>query len=136
MNLVELWTAARDARTHYLDLAQRSVAGDAVSPAELTAAAAEAARTEHAARVQQSREAWVTWTVPQIEHVTGRWTHRVYDPDTHMPEPQKVEMTCAQCGQSWQTTCASGNVRAHIQRFAVLHLHRDVFGYVPRKLDD
>lgn len=133
-DLVELWTQARDARARYLELARLKARDDeSVTAAEMTAAATEATVAEYRARRAQVQSTWTEWKAPpRYEHVWGRWSARVFDPETGMPEPQKVAMGCSSCGQEWQTTCASGHVQAHIQKFAVQHLHADVFGYVPR----
>jgi hypothetical protein len=135
MDLIALWTEARDARARYLALAREKARDDAsVSQETLTAAANDAVLAEYRARDAQIRSTWTEWRAPaRYEHVWGKWTARVIDPDTGMPEPQKVTMGCRNCGQEWQTTCASGHVQSHIQKFAVQHLHADVFGYVPRK---
>jgi len=134
-SLVDLWMEARDARARYLELARQKARDDASVVAEdLARAANDAVIAEHAARREQQRSTWTEWRSPErYTHVWGKWSARVFDPETGMPEPQKVAMGCRTCGQEWQTECASGHVQAHIQRFAVQHLHADVFGYVPRE---
>ena len=57
-------------------------------------------------------------------HVKGRYSRRVLDPDTKMPEPQRVEVTCGVCGQQYRNLCRQGMPRQHISRFAQQHLHR------------
>jgi hypothetical protein len=63
--------------------------------------------------------------VAAVPHVRGRFTLREVDPETGTAEPQKWEAVCEQCGVRFQGLCESGQVRRHIQRFSVLHLHRD-----------
>lgn len=59
-------------------------------------------------------------------HVVGRYTERMVDPATGMPEPQKIVATCTVCSAEWRGECLTGAVRSHINRFATVHLHRDV----------
>lgn len=68
---------------------------------------------------------WEEWRPDWAKHVLGRFTRRTVDPDTRLPEPQKVEIKCEQCGATWQVQCSSGLVRNHINNFAKSHAHRD-----------
>lgn len=120
--------AAKKARAAYEDAARRegtapfgerrgSVAVD------LAALAAEATRLEIEARRQVARDEWSTWVPDHAPHVMGRWTQRVIG-DDGMPEPQRVEIKCAKCDAEYKTTCSSGRVQEHIQRFSIVHLHK------------
>lgn len=73
----------------------------------------------------------IEWAPSWSKYVTGRYEKRVTDPETGLSEPQKVYAKCSHCGAEWQTTCASGQVRLHITRFAKVHLHQDI-DEVPR----
>lgn len=72
-------------------------------------------------------DTWEQWNPPNVPHVKGTFTQRTIDPDTKLPEEQTVRARCEQCGATWQTRCSSGRVREHIQRFALVHAHRDPF---------
>lgn len=79
-----------------------------------------------------SSKQWIQWSPKWAPHVKGRYTKRERDPANGMCEPQHVHMVCAHrgeggklCGASWQTICASGQVRNHINRFAKQHTHTD-----------
>lgn len=67
---------------------------------------------------------WVEWSPQWAPHVKGRYTLREVNSDG-MPEEQHVEMICEKCKATWQTRCSTGIVRAHIQRFAVQHTHKE-----------
>ena len=74
----------------------------------------------------------IEWSPPWAPHVLGRYTPRERDEVTGLCEAQQVFMVCrfrnpdgTLCGQTWQTTCASGNVRSHINNFAKAHAHKD-----------
>lgn len=71
--------------------------------------------------------AWIDWCPEWAPHVRGRYTERVWDPETKLHDPQTVEVRCTfgGCEATWRTTCQSGHVREHIATFARLHLHRD-----------
>ena len=73
----------------------------------------------------------IEWSPPWAPHVKGRYTPRTRG-ENGMCEPQHVYMLCAFkhndgriCGETWQTVCASGNVRRHINNFAKAHSHSD-----------
>ncbi len=74
----------------------------------------------------EAEPAWREWRPSFAPHIKGRFERRTFDRDVGMPNPQKIVMECAKCGDRWQTVCATGQVRSHIARFARLHLHRDV----------
>lgn len=60
-------------------------------------------------------------------HVLGEYEPRTFNDEVKMHNPQTIRMKCEQCGTKWATVCSTGQVRVHIQRFAVRHLHRDPF---------
>lgn len=72
------------------------------------------------------KDEWREWRPPFAPFVVGRYQRRSFDHEVGMPNPQKVTMECTSCAVTWQTMCATGNVRSHIAKFARLHLHRDV----------
>lgn len=124
------------AREAYVALASRAASGDASVTSEMLAAAAVAAtKAESAAMIEVQRGTWDGWIPPYAPHVRGRWTRRIIN-DDGFPEPQNVEMICTECNATWKTICTSGLVHGHIQRFALVHLHKDVFGVVPRVLPE
>jgi len=65
------------------------------------------------------------YSPPWCLHVEGSYEPRVLDRETMIPEPQRVYAVCRECKAEFRTTCASGQVRAHIAQFARVHLHRD-----------
>jgi len=69
--------------------------------------------------------AWEPWSPAYAPHVLGRYTVREFDPETGLAEEQQVEATCSRCHATFQRRCASGLVRDHIARFALVHTHRD-----------
>lgn len=78
------------------------------------------------------QEQWIQWSPRWAPHVKGKYNPRTRDEETGMCEPQRVHMLCAfkhpdgtVCGATWQTICASGNVRSHINTFAKQHGHKD-----------
>lgn len=66
------------------------------------------------------------YSPPFATHVKGGWEKREAD-QIGLPAPQKIFMHCEKCGENYQTTCTTGNVRSWINRFATVHLHRDPF---------
>ena len=70
-------------------------------------------------------ESWIEWSPGFAKHVLGRYTVRTFDPETGLPEPQRIEARCSVCGATWQGECLSGQVRTHIARFGSVHAHRD-----------
>lgn len=71
-------------------------------------------------------DAWCSWSPIATPHVAGRYTRRVWDPESKTFEPQQVEAKCTICNQEWRTTCESGRVRERIAKFASLHLHEEM----------
>ena len=65
-------------------------------------------------------------------HVKGTYSERQYD-EGGIPEPQLVQCWCEwpECGAYWQIHCETGATRAHIARFASVHIHKDVFAPRP-----
>lgn len=59
------------------------------------------------------------------DHVSGKYPPLVMDPDTRLPEPQKIEMHCSKCCDTTYAKCTTGAVRSKIDVFAMMHLHRD-----------
>ena len=57
-------------------------------------------------------------------HVLGRYEVRRFDEDG-MPETQLWTAFCERCQHLHHGACDSGQVRKHIQRFALVHLHAD-----------
>lgn len=70
----------------------------------------------------------IQWSPQFAPHVKGWYEQRQYDQETGLPETQRWGAECAICGTKWQGSCDSGQVRKHIQRFAIVHLHRDPMG--------
>ena len=77
-------------------------------------------------------ERWLEWSPSNVPHVKGRYTERVIDQVTGLPEPQRFEVVCQYvdaagkpCGQAWKGDCSSGLVRRHVQAFAARHTHAD-----------
>jgi len=68
---------------------------------------------------------WIPFVPTFAPHVEGQYTRREYDDETGLPEPQLWKVVCKKCGGTWQGECHSGQVRVHINRFAVVHVHRD-----------
>ena len=132
---VELWTEVAAHRERYGETAQRVASGEPGLHDVLARMAQTVAEAETAARAQQAHEATTTWRPQHAPHVEGSWTQRTFD-DNGMPEPQTVKMKCEKCGTTWQVPCSSGLVRAHVQRFSLQHLHRDVLNHVPRKMPE
>lgn len=68
---------------------------------------------------------WIEWSPNNVPHVVGRYTERVVDLETGLPDPQDFEVVCRTCVARWKGSCSSGSVRLHIQKFAARHQHRD-----------
>jgi hypothetical protein len=64
------------------------------------------------------------WSPQFAPHVRGWYEERQYDPDG-FPETQAWGAHCDRCGADHKGQCDSGQVRKHIQRFALVHLHGD-----------
>jgi hypothetical protein len=67
----------------------------------------------------------VQWSPQFAPHVKGWYDERQYDPDDGMPDTQRWGAHCDVCQHDHQGSCDSGQVRKHIQRFALVHLHGD-----------
>jgi hypothetical protein len=66
-------------------------------------------------------------------HVTGQYSAMTRD-ESGIPEEQLVTASCSQCGATFRRKCSSGQPRSHIDRFAQVHLHRNVLkDPMPRK---
>lgn len=117
--------AAQRARAAYEAAARTAAEGRSTASFsdDLAKLAIEAARLETEARRQVARDDWSSWTPDHAPHVTGRWTQRIIG-DDGMPEPQRVECKCSKCGAEYKASCASGRAQEHIQRFAIVHLHK------------
>jgi hypothetical protein len=90
-------------------------------------AAVEVQRADAAQRQATNDAVVVEWSPPNAPHVSGSWSPRAFD-SYGLPIPQRVECRCSTCGQTWGTLCGSGLVRAHVQRFALAHLHFEPIG--------
>jgi hypothetical protein len=68
-------------------------------------------------------------------HVRGTFPPREVDPETRQPEPVLVRMRCEwpDCRGYHQIVCTSGLMREHVARFALGHVHRDVFREKPKE---
>lgn len=67
-----------------------------------------------------------------VKHVTGKYSSRMFDPETNQPEDQWWEASCSKCGATMgPAPCASGMVRQHISSFAFAHTHRDGLSRIP-----
>jgi hypothetical protein len=66
----------------------------------------------------------VDWSPQFAPHVKGWYDERQYD-DDGLPETQAWGARCDQCRHEHRGACDSGQVRKHIQRFALAHLHAD-----------
>lgn len=75
--------------------------------------------------MSETNETWIEWRPDFAPHVLGRYTRREYDETTRTFEAQKVKIDCESCGDHFETMCESGNVRAHVSRFAQQHTHVD-----------
>jgi len=64
------------------------------------------------------------WAPKWVPHAKGTW------PDPVAGEPLDVQLRCDVCGQTHRVQCLQNNPRAHVQRWALVHLHRD-----PLKVD-
>lgn len=125
---------ATELRAEYIRLAARAAAGDrAVTDEQLGLAAQRVAVAELRERNTAAKATVTVWSPPDIPHVVGRWTQRTFD-ESGLPEEQLVEAECQHpgCGAQFKRHCASGHVREHVMRFALVHLHRDVFFTRPK----
>ncbi len=70
---------------------------------------------------------WESWSPQNVPHVSGRYERRRWDA-SGLPLPQRVECECSVCRDRYVTQCTTGQVRVHISRFAMAHLHADPLG--------
>lgn len=68
-------------------------------------------------------ESELTYVPIYARHVTGKYSPRSYEDGK--PLPQEVEATCGVCKAVYRARCMQGQPRAHVSRFAQIHLHRD-----------
>jgi hypothetical protein len=54
------------------------------------------------------------------------------DPVTGQVEPMKFRVTCQGCSETYDGVCDTGRVRERVNKWAILHLHRDTFA-APRR---
>jgi hypothetical protein len=67
-------------------------------------------------------EQWTEWRPKWAPHVRGEHTPRVMDPETGLPESQKIRIVCERCGATWgPSECTSGLVRNKIAAYALDH---------------
>jgi len=130
----DLGRKAALSRAAYVAAAEKVARGDrdAVATAVLGAMAAGAAADEVEARRAVQRETRTEWRPDFAKHVVGSWNRRTFD-DDGLPEEQTIEMRCDHCGTTAQRKCASGLPMSHVQRFTVVHLHRDALYERERK---
>ena len=70
---------------------------------------------------------WTEWKPRWAPvHIKARHEPRTFQDG--MPEEQRIECECLYCGAVWKGSCASGNARRHIQKFALVHLHNRLEG--------
>jgi hypothetical protein len=70
------------------------------------------------------RESWSPRWAP---HASGTYERALTPEGT--PEPTWVQLSCSICGQTHQVKCESGAPTHWIQRWASVHLHRDVLDH-------
>jgi len=70
-------------------------------------------------------DTWESWRPDWAPLVEGRYTKRIFDEETGLPDEQRIEMLCTRCGATWKIGCTSGLVRQHINNFAKSHTHID-----------
>lgn len=69
----------------------------------------------------------VSYSPAFAPHVGAVHDVRRHDPATGEVEPAKFKATCEHCHETVDGVCDSGRVREKIGKWAILHLHRDVF---------
>ncbi len=77
----------------------------------------------HPEPLQSELIPWEDFRPQFAPHVLGRYEQRQYEDG--MPLTQHWTALCERCGAAHQGACDSGQVRKHIQRFALVHLHAD-----------
>ena len=71
------------------------------------------------------------WSPEWCKHAVGEYDMPRTFNDDGLPEPQYIVMHCEHpdCANKprphYRIPCTSGNVRQHIAKFALVHLHRD-----------
>lgn len=65
-------------------------------------------------------------------HASGTWPQPTIDEDGKLEEV-KVELSCSLCGDRHQYTCTSGAPHQQIQRYALVHAHRDPMRAGPQR---
>lgn len=72
-----------------------------------------------------------TWSPSWAPHITGTYDVRTYDPETGVPDEQRVDIRCGSCGSTHRVVCRTGHVREHVATFARVHAHRDPLQGLP-----
>ena len=67
------------------------------------------------------------WSPRWAPHASGSFD-RAMGPDGK-PEPTWVQLSCSVCNATHQVKCESGAPTHWIQRWATVHLHRDVLDH-------
>lgn len=67
----------------------------------------------------------VPWNPHFAPAVTGMHEPRAFDPTTRTFDPQRFRVVCVSCGDTFEGVCDSGRIRQKIDKWAVMHLHRD-----------
>ena len=44
-------------------------------------------------------------------------------------DAQVIELSCSECEGTWRSYCYSGRINRRIERFALVHLHRDEYAF-------
>jgi hypothetical protein len=63
-------------------------------------------------------------------HVTSDFPERTFEGGTLVP--MKIVMKCTLCGDVQQRMCPSGAVHQWVQKFALVHVHRDPMRFGPQ----
>lgn len=71
-----------------------------------------------------SDQAWDQYRPDFAQHVLGRYAPRTFDAHG-LPNSQEWTALCEKCNETKRGWCDSGQVRKHIQRVAMAHLHAD-----------
>lgn len=74
-----------------------------------------------------------SYTPPWAPHVTSRFPEKKVDEETGQLEPMHVEMHCSLCDTSYKHLCERGAPQQWVQKFALVHVHRDPFPTPPKK---
>lgn len=72
----------------------------------------------------------VAYTPSFAPLVKGEHDPRQNDPETGKVVPMRFTASCTSCGERVEGVCDSGRVREKIDKWAILHLHRDPMGTV------